>query len=79
MKPEARFLSGDELQDLAEQFDECDADGDGRIDFSEFSQLLEKLGSELAPGRRRAQFDEIDLDRNGAIVRGEFMQWWQGR
>ena len=39
-----RPLSSDELADLDEQFDECDVDGDQRIDFIEFSQLLENLG-----------------------------------
>lgn len=77
-RPKSRPLSGDELADLEEQFDECDADGDRRISFAEFSQLLENLGSEVPSEKRRAQFDEIDLDRDGAIVRSEFMQWWRG-
>lgn len=72
-----RPLSGDDLADLDEQFDECDADGDQRIDFTEFSQLLEKLGSQVAPAHRRGQFDAIDLDRDGAIDRREFMEWWR--
>jgi Ca2+-binding EF-hand superfamily protein len=76
--PTRRALSADEIADLEEQFDECDADGDQRIDFAEFSQLLENLGPEVPPGKRRARFDEIDLDRDGAIVRSEFMQWWRG-
>ncbi len=72
-----RPLGSDELADLDEQFDECDADGDQRIDFGEFSQLLENLGSEVPPGRRRSCFDAIDLDRDGAIDRSEFMEWWR--
>jgi Ca2+-binding EF-hand superfamily protein len=70
-------LTSDELADLAEQFDECDADGDQRIDFTEFSQLLENLGSDIAPAQRRARFDAIDLNHDGAIDRNEFMQWWR--
>jgi Ca2+-binding EF-hand superfamily protein len=73
-----RPLSGDELADLTEQFDECDADGDGRIDFTEFSQLLEHLGSEVPPEKRRAGFDAIDLDKDGAINMSEFVEWWRG-
>jgi len=73
-----RALSSDELADLDEQFDECDADGDQRIDFIEFSQLLENLGSEVPPERRQARFDEIDTDRDGAVDRREFMEWWRG-
>jgi Ca2+-binding EF-hand superfamily protein len=77
-RSERRALSSDELADLDEQFDECDADGDQRIDFTEFSQLLENLGSEVPPAQRRTRFDEIDVDHNGAIDRREFMDWWRG-
>jgi len=73
-----RPLSSDDLADLDEQFDECDVDGDQRIDFIEFSQLLENLGWEVPPPQRRGQFDAIDVDRDGAIDRLEFMEWWRG-
>ena len=53
------------------------ANGDQRIDFTEFSQLLENLGSEVPPERRRARFNELDTDRDGAIDRREFMEWWR--
>ncbi|MBX5461145.1 MAG: EF-hand domain-containing protein [Steroidobacteraceae bacterium] len=79
MPPRARRpLTNDEIADLQEQFDECDADGDARIDFTEFSQLLENLGSEVPLERRRSHFDTIDLDHDGAIDRAEFMEWWRG-
>ena len=73
-----RPVSSDDLADVDEQFDECDADGDQRIDFTEFSQLLENLGSEVPPARRRSRFDAIDADHDGAIDRGEFIDWWRG-
>lgn len=73
-----RLLSSDELADCEEQFDECDGDGDGRIDFTEFSQLLENLGSDVPPAQRRTRFDEMDVDRDGAIDRSEFMEWRRG-
>jgi Ca2+-binding EF-hand superfamily protein len=73
-----RPLSSDELADLGQQFDACDADGDQRIDFTEFAQLLEDLGSELPATQRRARFDAIDTDHDGAIDRGEFTEWWRG-
>ena len=57
-----RPLSSDELADLDEQFDECDADGDQRIDFGEFSQLLDSLGSEAPTAQRRARFDQESRD-----------------
>lgn len=77
-RPAPRALSSDELADLDEQFDECDADGDQRIDFTEFSQLLENLGSSVPPSQRRARFDAIDANHDGAIDRREFMEWWRG-
>jgi Ca2+-binding EF-hand superfamily protein len=75
--PLRRPLTGDELADLDEQFDECDADGDQRIDFTEFVELLEKLGSELPMTQRRDRFAAIDTDSDGAINRSEFMDWWR--
>lgn len=77
-RPARRPLSSDELADLDEQFDACDEDGDQRIDFTEFSQLLENLGSEVPPEHRRGSFDAIDTDHDGAIDRREFMDWWRG-
>lgn len=73
-----RPLSGDDLADLAEQFDECDVDGDQRIDFAEFSQLLENLESDVPLEQRQSRFGAIDLDHDGAIDRREFMEWWRG-
>jgi len=73
-----RPLNSDELADLDEQFDECDADGDQRIAFTEFEQLLENLGSELSSAQRRSHFDAIDANHDGAIDRREFMDWWRG-
>ncbi|HEY7377723.1 MAG TPA: EF-hand domain-containing protein [Steroidobacteraceae bacterium] len=70
-------MSGDDLADIDEQFDECDANGDQRIDFTEFSQLLEQLGSELTMTQRRDRFAAIDTDRDGAVDRNEFMEWWR--
>lgn len=70
-----RALTSDELADAQEQFDECDADGDQRIDFAEYSQLLDNLGVELPPTQRRNRFNAIDSDGDGAIDRSEFIDW----
>ena len=45
--PGRRSLSPDELADLEELFDEIDEDGDERLQFAEFSQLLDDLGVEM--------------------------------
>jgi Ca2+-binding EF-hand superfamily protein len=65
-------------QDLAETFADCDADGDQRIDFAEFLQLLGNPDSEAQPAQPDAKFDEIDSDRNGATDRSDLMEWWRG-
>ena len=72
-----RALTSDELADAQEQFDECDTDGDQRIDFAEYSQLLDSLGVELPPIQRRNRFNAIDSDSDGAIERSEFIDWWR--
>jgi len=77
--PERPPLGGDDLADVEEQFDDCDANGDARIDFAEFSQLLENLGADVPPAQRRKRFEELDANRDGAIDRPEFMEWWRRR
>jgi Ca2+-binding EF-hand superfamily protein len=75
-RPKGRPLTSDDLADAEEQFDECDADGDQRIDFTEYSQLLDNLGADVPPAQRRNRFNAIDSDRDGAIDRSEFLDWW---
>ena len=64
-----------EISDIDDQFDACDFDGDERIDFTEFSALLDRLGSEVPMRRRRRRFDDIDVNRDGRIDRREFLGW----
>jgi calmodulin len=67
------------LLDLAEHFGQVDSDGDRRIDFAEFSRLVENLSEEeKMPGDElRIGFQEIDTDRDGAIDFHEFVAWWR--
>jgi calmodulin len=70
----------EELLDLAEHFGQVDGDGDRRIDFAEFSRLVEDLADEDEPmplEERRIGFKEIDTDRDGAIDFHEFVAWWR--
>lgn len=64
-----------EMTDVDDQFDECDVDGDERIDFTEFSALLDRLGSEVPVRMRRRRFNDIDVNRDGRIDRREFFEW----
>ncbi len=67
------------MSDVRSQFDECDQDGNGRIDLIEFRQLLERLGSKMEPAKVEKLFDVIDSDESGLIGFDEFAAWWSER
>jgi Ca2+-binding EF-hand superfamily protein len=75
--PRRRPLTSEELADAQEHFHECDLDGDHRIDFTEYSNLLDRLGVEMPSAQRRRRFDTIDTNRDGAIELTEFVAWWR--
>ena len=63
-------------QELKQTFEHFDRDGNGTIDFSEFSELLNSLGSEMDDESLRIGFDVIDSDHNHQISYDEFSSWW---
>jgi Ca2+-binding EF-hand superfamily protein len=69
-------LGPDALDDLRGRFEEYDDDGDGRIDFAEFVELLDELGDELSREEALLAFEGIDMDGNGAVTFEEFVKWW---
>ena len=73
-----RPLSGDDIAQLHDEFQACDADGDGRVGLSEFESLLQSVGSQLSSEQRRSEFLRIDTDGNGLIDVAEFKRWWIG-
>lgn len=66
------------LEELREDFAEVDDDGDGVIDFGEFSTLMGNLDSHMKSTELRIGFDAIDTDRNGRISLAEFIAWRTG-
>ena len=64
---------------LRERFERVDNDGNGRIDESEFSQLLDALGLGFSDAQVRAAFTDIDSDSSGHIELEEFRVWWTSR
>ncbi len=64
---------------LRARYDGYDRDGDGRIDISEFSALLDALGLGYEEAQIRSAFTELDADQNGEIDFAEFSEWWVGR
>lgn len=71
-------LTDARLAELREDFAYNDADGNGRISFEEFLDLLEDLESGISQEEARVGFAEIDRDGDGAIEFDEFARWWTG-
>ena len=63
-------------RELKEEFVLADRNRDGRIDFKEFSQLMQGLEAGLSAAELRLGFQEIDTDANGLIDFREFVDWW---
>ena len=63
------------IEELGEDFAAVDADKDGRIDYAEFTILMEELGADMSSDVLRIGFAEIDADRDGRISLAEFIAW----
>jgi calcium-binding protein CML len=57
-------------------FARYDEDGDGRINFGEFAELLAELGDELSHPEKLLAFDATDTNGDGVIAFDEFAVWW---
>lgn len=66
----------DELREL---FEACDTNGNGTLQFGEFSRFIDSVGAGISEQECRIGFGEIDSDRDGHIDFGEFLDWWQER
>jgi Ca2+-binding EF-hand superfamily protein len=53
-------LSEEQLDELREDFDFNDSNGDGRIEYEEFKELMEFLEAEMSNNDIRTGFAEID-------------------
>jgi Ca2+-binding EF-hand superfamily protein len=67
--PEARA-------ELQGRFAQYDADGDGRIGFDEFCELLGDLDEDLSRDECLLAFAATDSDDDGSIGFEEFALWW---
>ena len=68
--------SPENVEELRENFSECDENGDGRIQFEEFVTLLTNIGAETNEQENRVGFDEVDTDKDGSISFDEFVAWF---
>lgn len=69
----------EEIAELRESFRYNDPNGDGRIDFREFVNMLKDLEADVDANEARIGFDEIDTDNDHAIEFEEFVDWWSER
>ena len=63
-------------RELKEEF-AADQDRDHRMNFTEFTSLLEGLDAGMSAGELHIGFHEVDADADGFIDFREFADWWR--
>ena len=66
----------EQIEEWREYFEKCDANNDGRIQFDEFTMLLDNIGAETSAAEARIGFEAVDTDNDGVISFEEFVAWW---
>ncbi|MEO7034375.1 MAG: EF-hand domain-containing protein [Polyangiaceae bacterium] len=61
---------------LRARFDGYDKNGDGRLELSEFAQLLDELGAGYEAAQVKSAFESLDADQDGVMGFAEFSGWW---
>jgi Ca2+-binding EF-hand superfamily protein len=64
------------VEEIEELFEQNDTDGNGDIDFDEFTALIRDLDEPMSQHTLDIGFREIDTDKDGRINFGEFLVWW---
>jgi calmodulin len=70
-------LSSAELARIQESFEFADTDGNGRLDFEEFSGLLHILAPDSTLQQTAEGFSIVDTNSDGQIDYDEFLTWWR--
>lgn len=65
--------------ELREDFEYCDANRDGYLQYAEFMALLDNLDAGMSGEEIRIGFHEIDTNHDGLIDFPEFIGWWTDR
>lgn len=63
-------------RELEEEFAVADQDRDHRLNFTEFTSLLEGLEAGMSASELHIGFHEVDADADGLIDFREFVDWW---
>jgi calmodulin len=66
----------DRVEEIEELFELNDTDGNGDIDFGEFTALLAELDPGMSRVSLEAGFRDIDSNHDGRINFDEFLAWW---
>ena len=66
-------------EDIRANFNHFDRDANGKIDFFEFTELMDALDADLTIEQARLGFESLDSDDNHQIDFDEFFTWWSNR
>jgi calcium-binding protein CML len=74
--PSNSIRSATSRAELRREFKRVDRNDDGRIDFTEFKDLLDGLDADMSQQVMHIGFHEVDTDKDGLIDLQEFCDWW---
>ena len=66
----------DRVEEIEELFEQNDTDGNGDIDFDEFTALMRELDPQMPRSSLGLGFRDIDTNHDGRINFDEFLVWW---
>lgn len=64
------------IDEIEELFEQNDTDGNGDIDFQEFTALVADLDPKMPGSALTVGFRDIDTNKDGRINFDEFLDWW---
>jgi Ca2+-binding EF-hand superfamily protein len=64
------------IEEIEELFEQNDTDGNGDIDFAEFTALMDDLDPQMPHAALEIGFRDIDTNKDARINFDEFLVWW---